>query len=111
MRNGKLRAVAVTTSQRATSLPEVPTIAESGFRDFSTSAWYGVLAPSGTPPAILKRLNEALIQVVQLPDVRARLASDGVEVQAGPPERFAEFIGAELGKWAKAVKESGAKVD
>ena len=111
MRNGKLRAVAVTTSQRATSLPEIPTIAESGYRDFSTSAWYGVLAPSGTPPAILKRLNEAILQVVQLPDVRARLANDGVEIQAGPPERFAELISAELNKWAKAVKESGAKVD
>ena len=111
MRNGKLRAIAVTTSQRAGSLPELPTIAESGHRDFATSAWYGVLVPSGTPAPIVKRLNEAVTHVVQLPDVRARLANDGVEIQAGPPERFASFIAAEMQKWAKAVKESGAKVD
>jgi tripartite-type tricarboxylate transporter receptor subunit TctC len=111
MRNGKLRAIAVTTAKRASSMPEAPTIAESGYPDFSTSAWYGVLAPSGTPPAILKRLNDAVIQVVQLPEVRARLANDGVEIQAGPPEQFAELIARELDKWAKAVRESGAKVD
>lgn len=111
MRNGKLRAVAVTTSQRASALPEIPTIAESGHREFSTSAWYGVLVPSGTPADIVKRLNDAVAQVVQQPDVRTRLAQDGVEIQAGPPERFAAFIGQEMDKWAKAVKESGAKVD
>jgi tripartite-type tricarboxylate transporter receptor subunit TctC len=111
LRSGKLRAIATTTVRRASALPEVPTLAESGFPDFSTSAWYGVLVPAGTPVAIVRRLNEAVSQVVQLADVRARFATDGVEIQAGTPEQFAAFIAAEMQKWARAVRESGARVD
>jgi tripartite-type tricarboxylate transporter receptor subunit TctC len=108
---GRLRALAVTTAQRAAAMPEVPTIAESGYKGFDASSWYGVLAPAGTPRAIVTQLNAEITRFLQLPDMKARLANDSVEVRAGTPEAFASFIAAERDKWAKAVKDSGVKVD
>ena len=111
IRSGKLRALAVTIAQRAESLPEVPTVAESGYRDFDASVWYGVLVPSGTPPAIVARLNAEINRVLQSSDLQARFANDGVVSRSGTPEQFAAFIDTERAKWARAVKDSGARVE
>jgi tripartite-type tricarboxylate transporter receptor subunit TctC len=108
---GRLRALAVTTAQRAQAMPELPTVAESGYRGFEASPWYGVLAPAGTPAAIVARLNTEITRVLQTPDIKARLTTDGVEIRGGSPEQFAALIKNELSKWAKVVNDSGAKVD
>ncbi|MSQ55472.1 MAG: tripartite tricarboxylate transporter substrate binding protein [Betaproteobacteria bacterium] len=108
---GKLRALAVTSAQRAPSLPDVPTLAESGYRDFSAGAWYGVLVPAGTPAAIVARLNAEINRALQAPDMRTRLANDGVDARGGTPEEFAAFLEGERVKWARAVRDSGAKID
>lgn len=111
IKNGSLRALAVTTVARASSLPEVPAIAESGYREFDASAWYGILAPAGTSESIVSRLNADIMRVMQLPQMRARFLTDGVEVLGGAPERFGSFIATERTKWAEVVKSSGAKID
>lgn len=108
---GKLRALAVTSVQRAPALPDVPTIAESGLPGFEASSWFGVLAPAGTPPAIIARLNADLGQWLQSPDAREKLLAQGALAAGGSPEAFAAHIRAETEKWARVVKVSGAKVD
>lgn len=111
VKGGKLRALAVTTLERSPALPGVPTIAESGFRNFDASTWYGVLAPAGTPAAIIARLNAQITRILQLPEVRERLASDGGEVLGGTPERFTSFLKTEHAKWLQIVKDSGARIE
>jgi tripartite-type tricarboxylate transporter receptor subunit TctC len=111
IRGGRLRAIAVTSAKRAAEIPEVPTIAESGYPGFEAITWYGLLAPAGTPAAIIKRLNAEVNRVLGMPDVSGRLAAEGGEVLGGPPERFASLLKADHAKWGRAVKESGAKVD
>lgn len=108
---GKLRALAVTSVQRAPALPDVPTIAESGLPGFEATSWFGVLAPAGTPPAIIARLNADLGQWLQSPDAREKLLAQGALAAGGSPEAFAAHIRAETEKWARVVKVSGAKVD
>lgn len=108
---GKLRALAVTSVQRAPALPDVPTIAESGLPGFEATSWFGVLAPAGTPPAIIARLNADLGQWLQSPDAREKLLAQGALAAGGSPEAFAAHIRAETEKWARVVKASGAKVD
>jgi tripartite-type tricarboxylate transporter receptor subunit TctC len=111
IKSGKLRALAVTSAQRTESLPEVPTFVESGYRDFVYHVLYGVLVPARTPPTIVGRLNAEINRVLQAPDVRASLANNGVEVRGGTSEQFGSFLEAERTTWARAVKDSGAKVD
>jgi len=111
IKGGRLRAIAVTSAKRAAQMPEVPTIAESGHPGFEAITWYGLLAPAGTPAVIIARLNSELNRVLEMPDVRERLAAEGGEVLGGSPERFASFLQADHAKWARVVKESGAKVD
>jgi tripartite-type tricarboxylate transporter receptor subunit TctC len=108
---GKLRAIAVTSAQRAPALPNVPTIAESGLPGFEATSWFGVVAPAGTPPAIVARLNADLNQWLQTPEAREKLLAQGAAAAGGTPEQFAAYIRAETEKWAKVVKASGAKVD
>jgi tripartite-type tricarboxylate transporter receptor subunit TctC len=109
---GKLRAIGVTGAKRAAPLPEVPTLAEAGVPAYEATAWFGYLAPAGTPREIIDRLNAEIAKALESPDVRERLAPGGLsELPGGTPERFGDFIKTEIGKWSKVVKESGAKID
>jgi len=108
---GKLRALAVTTLTRSSALPDVPTIAESGVPGFDASSWFGVLAPAGTPHEVVAKLNAEIAKWLATPEAKEKLASQGAIAFGGSPEDFARHIATESTKWAKVVKESGAKVD
>jgi tripartite-type tricarboxylate transporter receptor subunit TctC len=110
VRSGRLRALAVTSAKRFSLLPDVPTVADT-VPGFEVDSWYGVFAPAGTPPAIIKKLNADFAAALNLPDVKALLATDGSEVVASSPQRFGEIVRAEFARWAPVVKESGAKID
>jgi tripartite-type tricarboxylate transporter receptor subunit TctC len=111
VKGGKLRAVAVTSRERTPALPDVPSIAESGYASFDATTWYGVLAPAGTPATIVARLNAEITHLLQSPGVRERLASEGGDIMGGSTERFAAFLRTEHAKWSQVVKASGARVD
>lgn len=114
IRAGKLKALAVTTTQRAESLRDVPTMAEAGGKElasFDVSTWFGVFAPAGTPAPIVAKLNEEFRKALVTPAMRERLAAMGTEPSPNTPEQFARFIAAELAKYRDVVKYSGAKVD
>jgi len=106
---GRLRPLAVTGSQRSPAMPDLPTIAESGFPKFEATAWYGVLAPAGTPPAIVTRLHDETLRALKLPDVKERLEYVGFEIVGSTPAAFGAYIKSEIRKWAPVVKASGAK--
>ena len=107
LKSGALKAFAVTTATRAESLPEIPTLAEAGLPGYETSTWGGILAPAGTPAPVIARLNTEMNQALQDPDLRAKLAGAGMVAQGGTPQHFADFIQAEMRKWARIVKEAG----
>jgi tripartite-type tricarboxylate transporter receptor subunit TctC len=114
IRAGKLRAFAVTTAARSPSFPELPTMAEAGGRQlagFDVTTWFGVMAPAGTPAPVVARLNEEFRKALLTPEMRERLKAMGAEPSPTTPEQFAAFIRAELAKYEKVVKFSGAKVD
>jgi len=110
VRNGRLRALAVTSAKRFSLLPDLPTVAET-LPGFDVESWYGVFAPTGTPPAIIKKLNAEIAAALSSPEIKALLATDGSEVVASSPEYFGKVIRAEFARWAPVVKESGAKID
>ena len=107
---GKVRALGVTSAKRLPTLPNVPTIAESGIAGFEVTNWYGVMAPAGVPKDILTRLNNELVRIMKQPEVQKRFEGEG-DLSPTSPEDFASFARNEIGKWGKVVKESGAKVD
>jgi tripartite-type tricarboxylate transporter receptor subunit TctC len=111
IKGGRLRAIAVTSAKRASELPEVPTIAESGYGSFEASTWYGLLAPAGTPMTIVARLNVEVNRLLKTAEVRDRLAAEGGEVLGGSPEHFASFLKAEHAKWGRVVRESGVRAE
>jgi tripartite-type tricarboxylate transporter receptor subunit TctC len=111
IKSGRIIAIAVTTRKRSGALPDVPTVAESGVPGFDVSTWYGIWAPASTPSAIVHRISADLAAVVRTPEVRARLADLGAEPVGSTPEEFTAYNRTELTKWAKIVKDSGAKVD
>lgn len=111
IKTGRLRALAMTGSQQSAAVPGVPTIAESGLPGFETYGWYGVLAPAGTAPPIIARMHGAIIKAMAAPEVMERIVADGSEAVAGTPEQFADYIKRDIPKWAKVIKESGARAD
>jgi tripartite-type tricarboxylate transporter receptor subunit TctC len=109
---GRLRALAVTTLARSPAMPELPTIAESGLPGFDLSTWFGVMAPAGTPPEIVSKLNAEIARALSAKDMRERLEKMGAEPPINnTPEHFAAFIRTEAAKYAKVVKDSGARVE
>lgn len=104
---GRLRPLAVSSTKRSAALPQVPTMVQAGVRGYEASAWYQVLAPAGTPRPAVDRLNQAVVQVLALPEVRKQLGADGVEPIGSTPGQLAAYMKSELAKWAKVVKEAG----
>jgi tripartite-type tricarboxylate transporter receptor subunit TctC len=111
VRSGRLVALAVTTSQRVHSIPNLPTIAESGLPGYEASAWYGLFAPARTPKPIVDKLQSEVARILKLPDVRERLAFETIQPVGSGSAEFGEFLKREIVKWGAIIKESGAKVD
>ena len=108
---GKLRALAVGTTERSPAYPEIPTIAESGFPGFEARAWQGIAGPANLPADIVRQLNGAFTKAMAAPEVHQRLLDGGLDPIVGTPEAFAAFIRSEIDKWSKVAKEVGARVD
>lgn len=111
IKNGQLRAIAVTSLKRSNALPNIPTIAESGIKGFEANTWFGFVAPAGTPPNVISELNKNINQVLKQPDVRARLMNEGGDVLGGTPEQFSSVLAKDIAHWGKIVKDSGTKLD
>ena len=111
VKSGDVRAIAVTSAARSAALPNIPTIAESGLPGFEATSWFALMAPAGLPKDVLARINAETARVMNLPDVREKLTALGLDVAPGSPESLANLIQAETLKWAKVVKDSGAKLD
>ncbi len=111
IRSGRLRALAISSATRLRLLPDVPTFTELGYPEIQEYTWVGFFAPAGTPPEVVQKLNEAINRVLQMRDVRERLESLTFDPIGGSPQQFAEYVRAEVAKWAIVVKETGAKVD
>ena len=111
IRAGKLRAIAVGTQQRISLLPDVPTVAEMGFKDFETSQWYGILVPAGTPPEVVKKIQEESYKALKSSAVTERFATDNAVGGGGSSADFAAFIKREQKIWSDIVKRAGIKAD
>jgi tripartite-type tricarboxylate transporter receptor subunit TctC len=110
LKNGQVRALAVTTLKRTPSLPDVPTMDEAGLPGFEATTWHGLVAPAGTPPQIIAALNKAIAATLKDPDIQQKLANLGIDIAPDSPEQFAAYIKAEIPKWAAVIKASGAKM-
>jgi len=111
VKSGRLRVIAVTSAKRSLLLPDAPTVAETGLPGYEVNSWYGVFAPPATPREIIAKVNGEIVNLLGAADVKERLASLGAEPQPLAPDAFARFVRDDIAKWAKVVKESGAKVD
>lgn len=111
VRNGKLKILAITSAKRSSQLPEVPTLAEQGYKGFEAVTWFGILAPAGTPTPIVAQLNRAINQALQQADVIDKLKSEGGDVLGGTSDQFSTLLRTEVPRWAKIVKDSGASLD
>jgi tripartite-type tricarboxylate transporter receptor subunit TctC len=111
IRAGRLHALAVLAPQRSSALPDVPTAAEAGLPGFEVTTWYGVLAPAGTPRAIIERINTELIRVMNAPDLQPRLADLATEPRSGTPEEFGAYLREEMSKWAEVIRKAGIRAE
>ena len=111
VRAGKLRALGVTSKARSSVVPDVPTIAEAGLPGYESSTWYGMLAPAGTPKGIVMKLHQEMVEALKTPDMREKLAAQGLEPVGNTPAEFASIISAELVKWGKVVAAAGVKAE
>jgi tripartite-type tricarboxylate transporter receptor subunit TctC len=109
LKSGRIKGIAVTTAKRSALLPDVPTISESGLAGFDANNWYGLVVPAKTPRAIIDQLNAEVTKVLAMPDVKTTLFNQGLDPAPGTPEQFGAYIRSERAKWAKVIKESGAK--
>ena len=107
----KMRALAVASDKRLAAIPDVPTFAELGIKDMEISNWFGIIAPKGTPPAIVAKLNQAVNKALQEPDLAQRITSMGNVIVGGSPEAFAKFIDAESARWSKLIKDRGIRME
>ena len=111
VRSGKVRALGVTSDARAAVAPDIPTVAESGVPGFSAATWLGIVAPAGTPPAVVARLNDELNRVLALPDVREKLSGHGFAVTRMSTEEFGKLMVAEHAKWGTLIRDANIKAD
>ena len=111
IQSGKLRPIAVTTAKRSSALPHVPTIAEAGLPGYDLSPWFAVFMPAGTPPAIVERINAALLEAMKLPEVKARFATIGAEPIGSTPAQLAAHLDAEMAKWGQIIQSRGIRAD
>lgn len=111
LKAGTIRALAVTSAQRSSILPDVPTVAELGYKDFNVSVWYGLLAPAGTPKAIVDLLNKQVNQILDTPDMKQAMNAQGAEPIGGTPEAFATTIARDYEKWGAVVKAAGVQAN
>ena len=111
VKSGKIRALAVTTKDRLSVMPDVPTLQEAGVPGYELAAWQGVIAPAGTPRPVVDKLNANIVQLLREPETIARLTGDGGQIITSTPDQFASYIKSEIGRFAKIVKDSGAKVE
>jgi tripartite-type tricarboxylate transporter receptor subunit TctC len=111
VKDGKLKVVAISSAKRFAAAPDIPTVAESGIPGFETGSWQGIVAPAGTPPDIVNKLHATVTKILATPEMKDRLDKAGAEVRPQSPAQFGDFIRSEKARWAKVVKESGAKFD
>jgi tripartite-type tricarboxylate transporter receptor subunit TctC len=111
LKAGKLRSLAITSTTRNPELPDVPTVIECGYPDYTAGTWSGIVAPAGTPAAIVSRLNSAINKTILAPETKANLAKLGAEPMTGSPEEFAKFLAEETRKWTTVIQKSGIKFD
>ncbi len=111
VREGKLRAIGVTSAKRSPSAPEIPTIAEQGLPGFEATSWFAVFAPAGTPKPVVDRLHAEIVRIFNLPDVQAKMKTLGLDPILGGPDDLARTQQAEIAKWAKVIRDSGAKAE
>jgi tripartite-type tricarboxylate transporter receptor subunit TctC len=111
VQSGKLRAIALTGATRSPLLPHIPTVAEAGLAGFDVTSWYGVFGPAALPREIINRLNSEIGSAITAPELKERLTALGAEPSIKSPDQFARYVREEIVKWAKVVRESGAKLD
>lgn len=111
IKGGKVRAMAITNSNRYPLMPELPTVAEAGVPGFAVNNWTGVFVPAGTPPAVVTRLNAEFVKVLAMPDVKKRLMDNGIDAVSNTPQQFAAYIRDETAKWASVIKDANVKLD
>ena len=111
LRSGRIKGIAVTTAKRSELLPDLPTISEAGLAGFDANNWYGLVVPAKTPRVIIDQLNAEVRKVLAMPDVRTTLFNQGLDPAPGTPEQFGTYIKSERAKWARVIKESGAKAE
>jgi tripartite-type tricarboxylate transporter receptor subunit TctC len=111
IRAGKLLALGVTSAKRSTALPEVPAIAESGLAHYEIASWFGLMAPAGTPAAVVARIHQEANRILATPEFAKRLEAEGGDAAPGSPEEFGRFVRAEIERWAVIVRRSGARVE
>ena len=110
IKSGRVKVLGVTTAKRASNLPDVPTLTEAGVKGYEAALWTGILAPAGTPAAVVNRLNGEIAKVLELKEVRDALAKQGAEAQSGSPQEFVAFLKTEHAKWARVVKEANIRI-